>query len=94
MRQMFCIKSALVKKILLDWFNKKYRMRYLEINAFVKMQYERNNPASWKNDKSVLCKMPPRVEPTNFKRQDDEMTYGDFVIRFEHKFVRNIYTSE
>ena len=38
--------------------------------------------------------MPPTVEQTNVKTPDDEMTYGDFVIRFEHKFVRNIYTSE
>ena len=38
--------------------------------------------------------MPPTVEQTNVKTSDDEMTYGDFVIRFEHKFVRNIYTSE
>ena len=38
--------------------------------------------------------MPPTVEQTNVKTPDDEMTHGDFVIRFEHKFVRNIYTSE
>ena len=38
--------------------------------------------------------MPLRAEPTNFKTPDDEMTYGDFVIRFEHKFIRNIYTSD
>ena len=25
-------------------------MQYLEVNAFVKMQYERNNPVNWKND--------------------------------------------
>ena len=93
MVQMFCIESALVKKTLLYWFNKKYRMQYLEINAFLKMQYERNNPANWRDHKCVLCKMLLRVEPTNFKTPDDEMTYGDFVIRFEHKFIGNIYTS-
>ena len=90
---MFCIESTLVKKTLLDWFNKKYRTQYLEINAFVNMQYERNNPVNWTDDKCVLCKMPLRVEPTNFKTPGDEMTYGDFVIRFEYIFIRNIYTS-
>ena len=35
-----------LKKTLLDWFNKKYRTQYLEVNAFVKMQYERNNPVN------------------------------------------------
>ena len=58
------------------------------------MQYERNNPVNWRNDKCILYKMPLRAEPTNFKTPDDEMTYGDFVIRFEHKFIRNIYTSD
>ena len=58
------------------------------------MQYERNNPVNLRDDKCVLCKMPLRVEPTNFKTPDDEMTYGDFEIRFENKFIRNIYTSE
>ena len=38
--------------------------------------------------------MPLRVEPTNFKTPDAEMTYGDLVICFEHKFIRNINTSE
>ena len=93
MGQMFCIEIPLVKKTLLDWFNKKYRTQYLEINAFLKMQYERNNPVNWRDHKCVLCKMPLRVEPTNFKTPDDQMTYGDFVICFEHKFIGNIFTS-
>ena len=88
MGQMFCIECALVKKTLLDWFNKNYRTQYLEVNAFVKMQYERNNLVNWKNDKCILCKLPLRVEPT---MPDYEMTYGYFIICFEHKFIRNIY---
>ena len=38
--------------------------------------------------------MSLKVEPTNFKTPDDEMSYGDFVIRYEPKFLRNIYTYE
>ena len=38
--------------------------------------------------------MPLKVEPRNFKTPDDEMSFGDFVIRYEHKFLRNIYTKE
>ena len=53
-------------------------MQYLEIIAFVKMHYERNNPANWTNDKCVLCKMPLGVEPTDFETPDNEMTHGDF----------------
>ena len=38
--------------------------------------------------------MPLKIEPTSFKMPDNEMSYGDFVIRFEHKFIRNIFTNE
>ena len=46
------------------------------------MIYEQKNPINWK------------IEPTNYETPDNEMTYGDFVIRFEHKFIRNIYRNE
>ena len=36
--------------------------------------------------------MPLKIETTSFETPDDEMTYGDFVIRFQHKFIRNICT--
>ena len=31
---------------------------------------------------------------TNFKTPDDKMAFGDFLIRHEHTFLRNIYTDE
>ena len=33
-----------------------------------------------------------KIDPTNHKTPNNEMTYGDFFIRFEHKFLRNIYS--
>ena len=33
-----------------------------------------------------------KINPTNHKTPNNEMTYGDFFIRFEHKFLRNIYS--
>ena len=58
------------------------------------MIYNQKNSINWKKDKCVICKMPLKIEPTSFETPDDEMTYGDFVIRFEHTFIRNIYTIE
>ena len=34
------------------------------------------------------------MEPTNYLTPNNEMTFGDFVIRYEHKFLRNIYTEK
>ena len=41
---MFCIKCALVKKTLLEWFNRKFKSHYLQISPFDKFRYERNVP--------------------------------------------------
>ena len=35
-----------------------------------------------------------KLETTNSKTTDDELLFGDFVIRYEHKFLRNIYNEE
>ena len=35
-----------------------------------------------------------KVEPTDYQTPDDEMTFGDFKIRYEHKFLRKIYTKD
>ena len=94
MGQMFCIESALVKKTILKWFNKKFKQQFVEMSPIKKLRYEKQNPVNWKTDKCVICQFPLKVEPTNFKTPDDEMSFGDFVIRYEHKFLRNIYTNE
>ena len=84
MGQMFCIESALVKKTLLRWFNTKYKQQFVKMNPLTKIHL--------KTQKCVICRLPLKVEPTNFKTPDDEMSHGDFVIRYGHKFLRNIYT--
>ena len=93
MGQVFYIETALLKKTLLAWFNKKTKLQNLEIQAFTKCNTKETTQyrVNWKSGKGVICKMPLKIEPTNFKMPDDEMTDGDFTIRFEHMFVRNIY---
>ena len=92
--QMFSIESALVKKTLLKWFNQKFKRQFEKINPIKKLRYESENPINWKKDKCVICKFPIKREPTNFQTPDDEISFGDFVIRYEHKFLRNIYTEK
>ena len=92
--QIFSIESALVKKTLLKWFNRKSKRQFDKINPIKKLKYESKNPISWKKDKRIICKFPIKLEPKNFQTPGDEMSFGDFVIRYEHKFLRNIYTEE
>ena len=92
--QMFSIECALVKKTLLKWFNMKFKRQFEKLNPFKKMRFESQNPINWKENKCVICKFPLKLEPTNYLTPDNEMTFGDFIIRFKHKFLRNIYTIE
>ena len=93
-RQMFYIESALVKKTLLKWFNKKFPPQFKLISPIQKIRYKKQNLVNWKTDKCLICRFPLRVEPKNFKTPDDEISFRDFVIRYEHKFLRNINANE
>ena len=91
---MFSIESALVKKTLLKWFNQKFKQQFDKTDPFQKIRYERQHSIDWENYKCVICRFPLKLEPTNYKTPDDQMSFGDLVVRFEHKFLRNIYTIE
>ena len=92
--EMFSIKSALIKKTLLKWFNRKFKHQFNKINPIKKQRYESKNPINWKEDKYVICKFLIKLEPTNYETPDDEMSVGDFVIHCQYNFLRNIYTEE
>ena len=90
--QMLMIETALAKKKLLEWFNKKIKSQYLELDLMIKNQYERKHPVNWKTDKCVICKMLLKIDPLGYDMQSLKMSYGDFFIRYEHKFLKNIYS--
>ena len=92
--KMFSIESALVKKTLLKWFNQRVKRKFKNIDSIAKLWYESQNQINSKKDKCVICKFPLKTEPTNFKTPDDEMSFGDFIIHYEHKFFKNIYTEK
>ena len=93
----FVLKPPLTKQVVLflkklpALFKKKHKSQFVELSSFSKMIYEKKTPKNWRSDKCVICKMPLRVEPACYLTIDEEMTYGDFIIRYEHKFIRNIY---
>ena len=90
---MFGIELAFVKKTLLAWFNKKITSQFKQLEQTLILKYEKEHPFSW-NDNCVICKMPMRTIPSFPKKPNSGMSYGDFIIRYEYKFIRNIYTQE
>ena len=97
MGQVFCIEATFNQLLVFFFkklpalFKKKHKSQFVELSSFSKMIYEKKTPINWRSDKCVICKMPLRVEPACYLTIDEEMTYGDFIIRYEHKFIRKIY---
>ena len=89
---MVTTESALMKKTLLEWFNKKIKSQHLELDFLRKNQYERKSPIDWNNDKCVICKLLLKIDPIGYDVPNSKMSYGDFFIRYEHKFLRNTYS--
>ena len=72
----------------------KFKQQFDKINPFKKLRYESQNLINWQTTKCVISKFPIKLKPTNYLTPDNEMTFGDFGIRYEYKFLRNIYTTE
>ena len=88
--EMFCTEIKFATDCLLKWYYDKYKNYELSLEN--KNQYERENPIDWENGECVLCRFPLQANPTSPENQ--KMSYGDFVIKKEHMFLRNIFSKE
>ena len=83
-----------LRNLSLKWFNAKFKRQFDKINPIQKLKFISQNPINWKRDKYVICKFPMKLEPKNYMTPDNKMTFGDFIIRSEHTFLGNIYTTK
>ena len=68
---------------------------FKRLEQAVIQKYENKNPFCWSQEqKCVICKLPMRSLITSPDRPDSEMDYGDYIVRYEYKFLRNIYSQE
>ena len=77
---------------MVEWFHKKTKLQYLELDLLIKNQYERKHPIDWQRDKCAICKLLLKVDPLGYNMPNSKLSYGNFFIRYEHKFLRNIYS--
>ena len=91
---MFSIIVCLVQKTILAWFNNKIKSQHLEIDLLRKNKYEKDHPINWKSDKCYICNFSLKIDPVGPDIPNNRMSYGDFFVRFEHKYLRNIYSKE
>ena len=59
-----------------------------------KRKYEINHPINWKRDRCCLCPFPLKINPITFDADEKTMSYADFIICKEQKFLRNIFISD
>ena len=91
---MFSTELKFTDNCLLKWFNKKFKSNNLELSNEMKKKYEIDHPINWQQDSCCLCPFPLEIRPTSCDVDGKLMSYSDFIIFKEHKFLRNIFSSD
>ena len=92
---MLGIELSFVKQTLLKWFNKKLSVPFKKLDQASIIKYEQENPFCWSQErKCVICKMPLRPIFSSPNKPNQEMYYGDYIVRYEYTFLKNTLTKE
>ena len=79
---------------LMRWFNTKFKNQNVAISNVVEREYEIEHPKNKETGRCCICTFPIEINPTMSYATKDQMSYSDFVICKEHKFLRNIFSEE
>ena len=60
----------------------------------VKRKYGIKHLIDWSRDHCCFCTFPLEINPPFYDADEKTMSYVDFIIFKEHKFLRNIFSSE
>ena len=60
----------------------------------VKRKYEIVHPIDCSQDRCCICTFPLEINPMSCDADKETMSYADFIIFKEHKFLKNIFSSE
>ena len=91
--EMFTTELKFAADCLLKWFNAKFKSKSLELSNSAKRKYESENPINWSRDRCCVCTFPLEIKATKFDTDKEAMSYVNFIIFKEHKFLRNIFSS-
>ena len=91
---MFSTELKFTSDCLTNWFNLKIKKQNLELSNEKRKSYEIENPIDWKNDNCKIFNFPLHINPTTFDVEKEKMSYGNFILKKEHNFLRNIFSKE
>ena len=92
--EMFTTKLKFASICLIKWFNAKYKSKNIVISNTLRRNYEVEHPIDHVKDRCCICTFQIEINPTMYNATKNEMSYGDFIIFKEHKFLRNIFSEE
>ena len=87
---MFTREIKFAGNCVIKWFNKKYKIKNLELSIGVKRKYEVENLIDWKLGHCCICKFPLKVNQTNFDATVNNMSHPNFINFREYKVLRNL----
>ena len=76
---------------LIKWFNKKFKSKNVELSNDGKRKCGIEKPIDSLEGQCCICKFLLKINPTNFIATVQQMSYADFVIFKEHKFLRPFF---
>ena len=92
--EMFTTELKFAGDYLMKWFNTKSKSQNAVLSNNAKRKYEIKNPIDWQNGRCYICTFPIEINPTMPEAKEDKISYSDFIINKEHKFLRNIFSEE
>ena len=92
--EMFTTELKFASDCLQSCFNAKFKSNNLELSNSAKRKYEIENPVDWSRDRCCIRPFPLEINASKFDADSQTMSYVDFMIFREHKFLRNIFSSE
>ena len=78
----------------MKWFNSTFKIGNKQLSNEVKRNYEVKNPINWETDHCCICTFSLEINLTTSDATKEKMSYSDFVIVKEHKFLRNIFSED
>ena len=91
---MFCTELKFASDCLMKCFNSKFKIGNMQLSNKVKRNYEIKNPINWETNCCCICTFPLEINPTTSDATKEKMSYSDFVIAKEHKFLRNTFSED
>ena len=92
--EMFTTELKFAGDLLMKWFNEKLKSQNAVLSNEAERKYEIENSIDWQNGRCYLFTFPIEISPTMPEAKEDQMSYSDFIINKEHKFLRNIFSEE